>query len=618
MVPAWRVDRTFTYLVPEELESSVAAGSLVRIPFGHRKVRGIVASVGEGDGAGLGEILKLVVEPPVAPPPMVDVLEWMAERYATPRGVVYDRVVPPRIRVKPAVVPIDVPDGGASLLPLYEGGAELLAAIANGGSGVWTIQALPVHDRAELIGELVGTALALDEGAALVAVPEVRYGSSVLEGLAARFPGCQRVDSAVGDSTRSKGALSLAAGTRLGAGGPYSVLAPAPKLRLIVVDEEPNRAYKEDRSPRFDARLVAIERARRSGAVCVLIATAPSIRAGWMAAERGGWVGPSRADSKAARPNVEIAEPPDEGGLSHHLHRAVNDTLGKGQAVGLLVPQSGYSRSLWCASCRHSVRCKVCEAGMIFDRERRAVRCPRCGATEAAPDVCPRCSSTDLKFVGAGSERLRDQLAKSFPRAKVMRVDPFVLSQGRPDVTGADIYVTTWIGTKEALRPNVKLVGILNADTLIRRADLRATESAYQAFAEMAEWAGPFAEGGRLVIQTNEPGHHSIQAVVRADYRFFLNSEVEFRRELGYPPFSELIKVRAGGPEGDALLERAGDAARAERAQVLGPIAVKASDGEAQELLLKCPDAGKVARGLRVILPEVPQGSYLRVDVDPR
>jgi primosomal protein N' (replication factor Y) len=545
------------------------------------------------------------------------------------------------VRVR-AGAPAPLSGGPAvELLPHYDNGAALLQAIATRTPGAWVLQASARADHGRLISELVAVAVndGGSEGAALVMVPEIRYGSQVLSTMAGSFPELARIDSAQSDADRTKGLLRLAAGHGLGAGGRSAVLAPVPDLRLIVLDEEHHRTYKEDRSPRYDARRVALERARLQDTVCVFVSSTPSLEAGW-AARSGvfGWAGPSRAEAQAARPRVELVAPPPAG-LSDELHGAMRDVLRGGGKVALLAGRPGFARTLWCASCSRSVRCPRCEAGVAYSRGNREVRCPRCALTAQAPDICPTCGSHDFRFIGAGSERLGEQLAKMFPRSRVARVDPDILEAPDEDlaaqVAEADIYVTTWIGTKPSIRPDVSLVGVLDADWFIRRPDFRAAETAYQALAAMSEWAGPASAGGRLILHAAEPGHHAVQAVVRGDYGYFLERECEQRRELSYPPFTELVKVQSSGPQARALIDQAAAAAREHGGQVLGPIPVRepqrqnkraASDGrqnkpgpaDALEILVKCPDAGAVAAALRVILPGVPNGSRLRVDVDPR
>jgi primosomal protein N' (replication factor Y) (superfamily II helicase) len=620
-VRAWRLDRSFQYSVPGELADDIEVGSLVRISLGKRKVRGVVLEVFEGSDEGLEPVRGLVLPTPVAPAPLRDLLTWVATRYVAPLPAAFERVVPPRVRVKPQFAAQLAPGPPPQTLLAYRGGRGLLDAVAGGAAGVWSLRSLPGADRGRLISELVGAA-ARATGAAIVIVPEVHYGSEVLDGLQAAFPGCLRLDSAQSDAQRSAGWLGMAAGNGLGIGGRGAVLVPCSQLRLLVVDEEHHRTYKEDRAPRFDARRVAIERARRDNAICVLVSVAPLLETGAAVLEGGFQLAePARAADRATRPIIELMEKPQDRQLAPGLHRRIHDCLASGGKAGLLVPTRGFARSLWCGTCRRSVRCPVCEAGVRLEAGGTTIRCPRCGSGAPTPERCPTCGAQDFHMVGAGSERLADQLGAMFPRATVSRVDADTLRDAGP-ASDADLYVTTWIGTKPTLRPEVSLVAVLDADALIRMPDFRAAENAYRALVEMSEWAGPAESGGRLLIQTAAPSHHSIQAVARADYGFFLERELQQRRELAYPPFAELVKVRASGAGYPELLDEVARGCHALGARVLGPIEVRGGPGgeggSAAEVLVKHRDAERVSEYLRGILPKVPAGTRLRVDVDPR
>ncbi len=620
-VTAWRVDKTFDYLVPNELAGSLTTGSLVRVPFGGRRVRGIVTGVTEVPGdvepqRRLLPVKAVVVEQSVCPPPLISLARWMAARYVVPLAAVMQRFEPPGVRApaRPAIALSPRPS--SSLLERYEGGAALLHAIESQAPGTWSLRTLPGQDHSELIADLVAAAGRAGRGAAIVAVPEVRYGSEVIESLGIQ---AARVDTSRPARERAAAWLALASGHGLGAGGRAAVLAPSPELALLVVDEEAHRSYRSDRSPRYDARRVAVERARLQGAVCVLIDSSPTLETGYAAAAGAvGLVAPPRDAERAARPIVELVDAPHERSLSHELHQRIKETLATGDSVALLVPRSGFARSLWCAACRRSLRCPRCEAGLAYDRSARRVRCPRCGLARPAPDACPACGASEWRYLGAGSERLADQVARSFPRAHVVRMDPEVLAQEGPSTAPADIYVTTWIGTKTAIRPAVSLVGVLDADALIRRPDFRAAENAHQALAAMAEWAGPASRGGRIVIQCADHGHHAVQAVARGDYRFWLRRELEHRRELGYPPYSELVKVTAFGERRESLAESAAGACRAAGGTVLGPIPLRAGGEPGLDMLVKCPDAMPVAAALRTIASGLGPSDRLRIDVDPR
>jgi primosomal protein N' (replication factor Y) len=621
-VPAWRVDREFDYLVPGEMAGSVAAGSLVRVPFGGRRVRGVVARVGRSaPDRPLEELAALVVPEAVCPPPVLDVMRWVARRYCVPFGAALARSVPGRVRVRPRPVPAGGPGPPPETILRYEGGAALVETLRSGAGGVWVVRALPGSPRGRLVAEIVA---ARGPGAALVAVPEVRYGSEVIDALEESWPDVARVDSSRSDRDRAEAWLRLATGFDVGAGGRAAVLAPAPHASLVVVDEEDHPSFKETRSPRYDARRVALHRARIEGSACVLISTAPTVESGHaVLTGRARGVAAPRALERAARPAVEFAPRPSDGIVSRLLHRRVTEALREGARAALLAPARGYARALWCASCRRSLRCPRCESGMAFDRgsgpRPARVRCPRCGLTDAPPETCPSCGEREWRFMGAGSERLAQQVARAWPRASVARMDPEVLAEEGPGRREPDVYVTTWVGTKPALRPDVSVVAVLDADALIRRPDFRAAESAYRALVAMAEWAGPASDGGRLLVQCSEPGHHALQAIARADYGFWLRRELGARAELAYPPFSELIALTARGPRRAEIAVDAVRACVAAGARVLGPAPTAPGLGEpALEALVKCVDATEVADGLRGILARVPPGNSLRVDVDPR
>jgi primosomal protein N' len=612
LVSAWRLDRAFDYLVPGPLEARVARGVLVRVPLGGRNVRGVVVALtDEPPDRQLESLRAVVVDEPLVPPPLDGLYEWLARRYCSPLGAALKRSVPPRVRAgRP---PIEARPGGGPeprRLRAYERGDDLYRMLRDGAAGTFVVQSLWGEDRGELIAELVAAA-GDRAGATLVAVPEVRYGSEVLDALDRYWPGCARVDSARPDMERAAAWLSLARGHGLGGGGRAAVLAPAPNLGLIVVDEEHHPSYKEDRAPAFDARRVAIERARLQGAACVLVSPTPSLDLEGLPGLRR--IGPSRARRRAARPVVEVVTADPGRAVGHELHERTTAALAHGERVALLAPRRGYARAVWCSACRVSLPCPSCEAGFSLERAPDRLRCGRCGRHDLLPPGCPRCGARAWRLLGTGSERLAEQVARSWPRAEVARLDPETLEAGAAH-SSADLFVVTWMGTKPALRPSVTLVGVLDADRLIRRSEWRASELAYQALASLAEWAGPAASGGRLVIQASEPAHHAIQAVVRADHRYFVERELAQRAELRYPPYSELIKITAVGPRAEGLAADAASACRARGALTLGPISVAVGF----ELLVKCEDANPVADELRELRARTPSGSRLRVDVDPR
>jgi primosomal protein N' (replication factor Y) len=620
LVPAWRVDKSFDYSIPEKLAGVVVEGSLVAVRFGNRNVRGVVVELTETvepADAELEPIQRVVLRDPVAPPPMVALYEWLALRYCVPRGRAFTRAQPPRVRVKVEEPVTGAVRVGDDVLRRYPS-SSLIDAIRTGRGGTFCLRTLPGEDRGALYAELCG--IASHRGSSIVVVPEIALGSIVLDSLESRLGDVLRLDSSRPDGERSANWMRLARGHRFGAGGRAAVLGPSARLALVIVDECHEPSLKEDRAPRYDARRVAIERARLAGAACILGGATPPIDLAFKTGVE--LVEPGRAAERERRPVVEVVDRPQDGSVGRALHARIREVLRGGGSVALLVPRRGFAPTLWCGSCRRSLRCPRCEAGLSFDRSPHRVRCGRCGFEAGPPDVCPSCGAADFRYLGAGSERLAEQLNKAFPVARVTRVDPDSGPAPTSEERGPSIYVTTWYGTKPSIRPRASLVGVLDADALLRRPDFRAGENGYQALAAMAEWAGPATEGGRLIVQTSDPTHHAVQAISRADYRFFADRELEMRRELGYPPFSELVKATSAGAAAADVMTDVAETARSAGGRVLGPVPVRVERTgpgarEGLQVLVKCPDAGRVAMGLRGILPLVPRGTILRVDVDP-
>lgn len=615
LVTAWALDKTFDYEIPSKLIDRVAAGTLVRCRLGNRRIRGIVVRVSETiPSRELAPLDGVVLDTPVAAPPMTELLEWVARRYASVRGAAYKLAAPARVRVAPATSRPPRPEPSGVIESLSEGRA-LAAAIGTRAGGAWCVR-VPYGRYLDAVMDVIGAALAQDTGAVLIAAPEVGPTADLVTRLAGITPGVVRVDSAAAPAERSEGLVSLASGRAVvGVGGRAAVLASVPRLGAVVVLDEHHPAYKEERAPRYDARMVALERSRLQGAICVLIGTAPlmetahAVATGAISVAEG-----TRSHARAQRPAVELVPMPSGHPLSPPLLNRVRREIEAGGRVALVANERGYAPVLWCASCRHSLRCPECDSALAFDRDRVRVRCPRCGYTTAPPDQCPTCGASDFRYLGAGTERLEEQLAQTFPRARIARLD----ADSPSPEPGADVYVSTWHGTKEAIRPDASFVAVLNADALIRRSDFRSAERAHHAFTRMAEWAGPASEGGRLMLQTLDPGHHAIQAVTRADYWHFATRELDIRRELRYPPFVDLIRLNATGANARPTLERAVEAARRHGDTVLGPVTTRTKAGTTLEMLLKCADAMVVADDLRDILATVPSGTRLRVDVDPR
>ena len=370
------------------------------------------------------------------------------------------------------------------------------------------------------------------------------------------------------------GDVDVVCGTR------SALFAPLRRLRLLIVDDEQDASYKADAAPRYHGRRVGLHRGALEGAQVVLGTATPSVDAYAGTAE--GTLRRVRLTARS-RPSVTIVDMRREreqgrtGALSRPLVDAMRRHLRGGGRVALFVNRIGYARVLACQECGHVVRCPRCIVPMPYDRETGTIRCRVCGRSEAAPQLCPRCKGPALRWVGAGTKRIEEVVARVFPEFRLARVDretaPEFNTVAREFASGRLRLV---VGTQlllrgRRLRPS--LIGVVDADAPLYRPDFRATERAFQqvhAVVALADGA-PNAEA---VVQTSIPEHPVLRALRTGLDEPLYEEELRVRREFGYPPYTYLARVVAAGRDAAAaaaMAERAAAAARARGVEVLGP-----------------------------------------------
>ncbi|HEX2374457.1 MAG TPA: hypothetical protein VHO93_10805 [Actinomycetota bacterium] len=442
-----------------------------------------------------------------------------------------------------------------------------------GGAVYW--RPLPGEDRGARVIALVEAALERGRGA-IVVTPEVAAGSAVGDAVRKAFPDAADLASDLSDRRRYRAWAELRRGRRLVVvGGRSSVLAPLPALGCVVVDDEANFAHKEQRTPRFHAREVALRRAATSRALCVLTGTVPSAEA--LAAMQAGQcrlLAPDRTAERAARPLVEVVDPDDEGPTAARIHprglAAIRAALGREEPAYVLVPRRG-------------------------------------GADPAAPGA---------RTAG----QVAAELARILPGVPVWRLDREVLDPGTaPPWAGQRPGVV--VGTVAGVKDHPPLTGcrtvvVVGADAALGQAEVRAAEEAYRTWSRAAAWCGPGrSSAGRLVLQTRAGGHHAVQALVRWDPEFFWRHELPRRVELGFPPARRLVLVEGPEPgEADAAMAALA-AALGPKVELLGPAAM----GRGWRIIAKVEDAESAARALRPLLAEASRagGPRMSVDVEP-
>jgi len=372
------------------------------------------------------------------------------------------------------------------------------------------------------------------------------------------------------EGERLDGWLALASGeARVVVGARSAVFAPVQDLRLIVVDEEHEPAYKQDESPRYHGRDVAVYRAHLAGAHCVLGSATPSLEsyANVQAGKYALLELKQRVDDRrlpfidVVDMRVEIMRSRGLTILSQRLVRAMQDRFEKREQVILFINRRGYSSSMICQDCGHVEECEHCSIAMTYHRTDETLRCHLCGAQRAAPARCPKCGSPKIRWRGLGTQRVEEAVRRVLPQARIERMDTDtmgrknrfreVLAEFRAG--RIDVLVGTQMIAKGLDFPNVTLVGLIDADISLHIPDFRASERTFQLLVQVAGRAGRGDLAGEVIVQTFTPQAEPIQFSRHADFAGFSEAELKLRRDFKYPPYRHLIKHLFRGPNPEKL-----------------------------------------------------------------
>ncbi len=367
-------------------------------------------------------------------------------------------------------------------------------------------------------------------------------------------------------------------------GARSALFAPVRSLGLAIVDEEHDSSFKQEEGVRYHARDMAIWRAHRAGAVCVLGSATPSLESEHLARTgRATRLVLSQRARAQPMPAVEIVDlrrigpgPTGDKRISMPLYRALESTLAAREQAILFLNRRGFAPSVLCQACGHMASCAACSVALTFHKGPRSssgvVRCHYCDCEAPLPTRCEKCGAEALALEGIGTEKLEETLAAAFPAARIARLDRDVATGKRIDAVlervrkrEVDVLVGTQMVTKGHDLPNVTLVGVVNADAALSIPDFRASERAFQLLVQVAGRAGRGDVPGRVLVQTWDPDHPAVALAARHDVHAFLQREINDRRELGYPPFTHAALLRLDGPDEDVA--RAACAALAQAAR---------------------------------------------------
>ncbi|MFH0774963.1 MAG: primosomal protein N' [bacterium] len=474
---------------------------------------------------------------------------------------------------------------------------------------------------------------------AIVLLPEISLTTQLIERFRMRFGAeCAIIHSRLTAKERLSEWQRIRQGTRVVVGARSALFSPVKNLGLIVVDEEQSSSYKQENDPRYNARDTAVMRAKMEKAVVILGSATPSLESFYNSQikkyERLEL--PDRV-KKASLPNVEIVDMRSEkepGIFSQKLIKTIEETVDSGHQIILLMNRRGFSNYIQCYDCGSIPGCPNCDITLTFHSSDKRLRCHYCGFSLPAPSVCSKCKGERIKFSGFGTQQVEKEVLRIFPEMRVLRMDTDTtkkrLSHQEMLSSFAEKKVDCLVGTQMISKglhfPNVTLVGVISADIFLSLPDFRAAEKTFSLLTQVAGRSGRGDAPGRVVIQTYNPGHYAIQTAIHQNYSLFFQKEMEYRRELLYPPFSRLLSLilrgedeERVGKEAERLSEVLIDSNK-EGIHILGPAPYyisKIKRNYLYQVILKDPDYKKLHRLLSACDFKPTGGVELIRDIDP-
>ena len=523
---------------------------------------------------------------------------------------------------------------------------ELIAASIQNPTKPFLLYGVTGSGKTHVYTELAKRTLKLNKGV-IILVPEISLTPQTIRRFKAEIGDTITViHSHMSDGERRDSLQEIVTGRKRAVIGVRSaLLAPMDNVGLIIVDEEHDGSYKQsDTDPRYNARDVAVMRGVMQNAVVILGSATPGLESYYNALSgKYHLITLSERFGGAKLPAVEIIDMAKEHQennwtpLSRYLVNRIEETLSLRKQIILLLNRRGFSPVLLCKECGYSHGCPNCSVNLRYHKADTALKCHLCGYEEPAPEACPKCKGTKIKYKGTGIQKAEELLREKFPLAKILRMDQDTTRRKGSHIAildtfakgEADILLGTQMVAKGLNFPRVTLVGVLQADTGLHFPDFRASERTFQLLTQVAGRAGRAELAGEVVIQTYYPNEAAVRRAMTHDYLGFYHHEIENRRELSYPPFGKLARVVAEGVQESVVKEFLKKAANAllsdggRGVTVLGPspaVLSKIDKVFRHTMLLKSPSPKALSAALfevRKMAAKLPSSYKCVIDVDP-
>jgi primosomal protein N' (replication factor Y) (superfamily II helicase) len=542
--------------------------------------------------------------------------------------------------------PLDAAHGGKALSADQAAGAGVLrAALQTGSYGTTLLKGVTGSGKTEVYLEAVAEALRLGRQA-LVLLPEIALSGEFIERVEARF-GQKPAEwhSGVTMTERRRCWRMVGQGdAQLVVGARSALFLPFQNLGLIVVDEEHDTSYKQEDGVMYNARDMAVLRAAICGAQVVLASATPSLES-WANAVAGKYqrLNLTTRFGAAVLPqmtaiDMRAQDVPQGRWVSPTLQTAIADRLVKGEQSLIFLNRRGYAPVTLCRACGHQVGCDHCDARMVEHRFQNRLMCHQCGETKPLPETCPSCGVIGkMAAVGPGVERMGEEVAALFPDARIAVLSSDLYGSARAmkahiaeiAAGGTDIIIGTQLVAKGHNFPQLTLVGVIDADLGLQGSDLRAAERTFQLMRQVAGRAGRGDTPGIALLQTYQPDHPVIRAILNGDEETFWQAEAEERRLAGVPPYGRMAGIILTGPDLRVVFDLANQMAQKDGplrrigAQIFGPAPAPIARVRGKHrvrLLIKADKTAPLQPAISQWVAQfrLPANLRLTIDIDPQ
>ena len=433
---------------------------------------------------------------------------------------------------------------------------------------------------------------------------------------------------------------------RVAVGARSAIFAPFENLGIIIIDEEHETSYKQEDNPRYHARDVAIERARTHNCSVILGSATPSLET-FARAKKGVYqlLTLSKRMNDQSLPTVDIVDMREElreGNrtmFSRVLYDKLQDRLMKKEQTVLFLNKRGHSSFVMCRDCGYVIQCPNCDISLTYHRYQQQMKCHYCGYEAVVPTICPECTSEHIRYFGTGTQKVEEELGKIFPEARVIRMDVDTTSRKGSheklltafEEGKADILLGTQMIAKGLDFPNITLVGVLSADTMLHLPDFRSSEKTFQLLTQVSGRAGRHELAGEVVIQTYSPEHYSIELASQQDFDQFYQKEMMIRKIHQYPPFYYLALITVSHEELMKVVDVTEkisvtlSSRLSKGAHILGPVASpipRINNKYRYQCIVKYKKEPKLTQTLKMILDHYQQdihrtGLQISIDKNP-